>query len=93
MTRWEDMEPERQREVERVFIEAIERPAEERAAFVAKACAGDPELHEEVLSLLEADAAAEKWFPDLETGDLMQYFLAWRRAQEQHDAESSREGE
>jgi eukaryotic-like serine/threonine-protein kinase len=37
----------------RVFSEALDRPADQRAAFVAKACAADEELHREVNSLLE----------------------------------------
>ena len=40
-----------------VFGDALELPPEERAAFLDRACAGDPELRAEVESLLAADAA------------------------------------
>jgi tetratricopeptide (TPR) repeat protein len=50
------MTPERWQRVEELFHEAIRRPAAERDAWTAAACAGDPELQEEVASLLAADA-------------------------------------
>lgn len=40
------------------FLAALERPPEERSAFVATACAGDPGLLEEVRSLLAAEHEA-----------------------------------
>jgi tetratricopeptide (TPR) repeat protein len=45
-----------------VFLAALERPAAERAAFIAEACTGDEELRREIESLLpyhEADDEAE----------------------------------
>jgi serine/threonine protein kinase len=45
--------PERWRTVEDLFTAAVALPAGERTAFVAKACEGDPDLYQEVLSLLE----------------------------------------
>jgi eukaryotic-like serine/threonine-protein kinase len=39
-------------DVERVYHEALERPAAERRAFLESACAGDPALRREVESLL-----------------------------------------
>lgn len=53
-----------------VFLAALERPAAERAAFIAEACTGDEELRREIESLLpyhEADdegAAAPQEVPD-----------------------------
>jgi eukaryotic-like serine/threonine-protein kinase len=44
--------PERWREIQRVFHEALERPTGERDAFVAAAAGGDDELGREVSSLL-----------------------------------------
>src|SRR5262245_54361949 len=44
--------------VERLYHAAQARPAEERAAFLAEACAGDEELRREVESLLAEDASA-----------------------------------
>jgi ligand-binding sensor domain-containing protein len=53
------MTPERWREVERIFHCALEKAPEERKAFIVKACAGDPELLEEVQSLLACNEEAE----------------------------------
>jgi serine/threonine protein kinase len=51
--------PERWATVERLYHAALARPVEERAAFLAKACAGDGELRREVESLLAQDASGE----------------------------------
>ncbi|HSK08407.1 MAG TPA: serine/threonine-protein kinase [Vicinamibacterales bacterium] len=45
--------------VTRVFNEALEHEPGERAAFLTRACAGDPELEREVASLLAAHHAAD----------------------------------
>jgi serine/threonine protein kinase/tetratricopeptide (TPR) repeat protein len=44
--------------IERLFYEALEQTPETRAAWLERACAGDPGLHAEVASLLENDNAA-----------------------------------
>ncbi|HYH47363.1 MAG TPA: protein kinase, partial [Thermoanaerobaculia bacterium] len=49
------MDPERWRQVDRLFEEALERPPAERPAFLDAACAGDPALRREVERLLAAD--------------------------------------
>jgi eukaryotic-like serine/threonine-protein kinase len=49
------MTPDRWREIERLFHEALARPPAERAAFLEKACAGDDELRREVESLAKSD--------------------------------------
>jgi serine/threonine protein kinase len=49
------MDPERWREVDRLFEEALDRPPEERPAFLDAACAGDAALRREVEHLLAAD--------------------------------------
>ena len=41
--------------VRRVFVEAVYLPEKDRKSYLDKACKNDPELHKEVLSLLEAD--------------------------------------
>jgi Tol biopolymer transport system component/predicted Ser/Thr protein kinase len=51
--------PERWKQVERLYHEALERSEEARAAFLASACAGDEELLREVHSLLAYEAEAE----------------------------------
>jgi eukaryotic-like serine/threonine-protein kinase len=61
------IDPERRRQIEGLFEEALERPAAERAAWLASACHGDPELLEEVRALLAAHELAERLFePDAE---------------------------
>ena len=47
------MSSERWRLVERIFNDALERPAAERPAFLAEACAGDEALGSDVQSLLD----------------------------------------
>ena len=49
---------ERWRRLEEVCEAALERPAEERAAFLAHACGGDEDLRCEAASLLEREARA-----------------------------------
>lgn len=53
------MDPERRRQVERLHHAALERPAEERAKFVARACESDAELRSELESLLAQDLTAD----------------------------------
>jgi serine/threonine-protein kinase len=54
------MTPERWQQVEEVLQAALDCAPQERAAFLARACAGDPELQTEASSLVNAyDAAAE----------------------------------
>jgi serine/threonine protein kinase/TolB-like protein len=47
------LNPDRWRRVEDLFHEASERPAGERASFLAQTCAHDPDLRREVESLLQ----------------------------------------
>ena len=46
------MTPERWRDIERLYHAVLNRPAPERASFLASACGGDPDLRREVESLL-----------------------------------------
>src|SRR5215467_11959987 len=48
------MTPERWLQVKQIFQSAIECPLDERAAFLARACAGDHELRSEVESLISS---------------------------------------
>jgi serine/threonine protein kinase/TolB-like protein/Tfp pilus assembly protein PilF len=51
---------ERWERLEQVFVEARERPAEARSAFLTEACAPDPSLEDEARSLLDAaDSSGE----------------------------------
>ena len=52
------MNPERFQRVGELYHAALERPADQRAAFLEQACAGDIELRHEVQSLLAAQAEA-----------------------------------
>ena len=53
------MHRERFEQIDRIFRSALERPAEERAAFVEEACAGDTALRREVESLISHDASGD----------------------------------
>jgi serine/threonine protein kinase/Flp pilus assembly protein TadD len=46
------MDPERWRQVEQLYLAALDKKPDERAAFLGQACAGDTSLREEVASLL-----------------------------------------
>lgn len=46
-------------ELDRLFDEALDRPPEEREAFLDEACDGRPALRRELASLLDAEAASE----------------------------------
>jgi eukaryotic-like serine/threonine-protein kinase len=51
------MTPERWRRIDELLQSALARPAAERAAYLARACAGDEPLHREVASLAAAHEA------------------------------------
>jgi len=63
------MTPERWQKVDEVLQAALDLPAAERAALLAKVRTGDPELHDEALSLIEAHEKAGDFLeaPALET--------------------------
>ena len=52
------MTPELWQRLKPLFAEALQRPAALRDAYVAEACAGDPQLHNELQALLVADLDA-----------------------------------
>ncbi len=56
-------DPARWRRLESIVHAALERPAEERPAFLADACRGDDDLRREAASLLERKSRADG-FPD-----------------------------
>jgi serine/threonine-protein kinase len=55
----------RWRRIEEVFSAAKEKPQGDRQVFLEGACAGDPELEEEVRSLLAASETADDYFSHL----------------------------
>jgi len=55
------MTPERWKQAKEVLGTALDRPAEERAAWVAEACGGDAELRAEVESLLASHGEADEF--------------------------------
>ena len=62
------MTPDRWRQVDDLCHAALARPAEDRAAFLATACAGDDVLRGEVESLLaEESNAVDKALTELKT--------------------------
>ena len=48
------MKADRWKQLKEVFAEALEQPSAERRAWIARACAGDPDLHSEAEALLAA---------------------------------------
>ena len=54
------MTPERWREVERIYQDALDQDPASRSAFLDRTCAGDRELRREVLSLLAAHDADDR---------------------------------
>ena len=63
------MPQDRWKKVEETFHTAMERPAEERSAYLDSVCAGDVELRREVESLL-SELAESKGFMELPAGGL-----------------------
>jgi serine/threonine protein kinase/Tol biopolymer transport system component len=51
----------RWQQIERLFHDALERPLEERAAFLDQSCAGDESLRREVNALLDSPATANRF--------------------------------
>ncbi len=54
----------RWRRIDALFTEALDRPAEERAALLDAACEDDPDLRREIEDLLDAHEAAEDFLAD-----------------------------
>ena len=50
------MNPEQWQKIHELFEAALDRPVDERAAFLAHACAGDEETQRRVEAMLAADA-------------------------------------
>ena len=55
------MQPERWNQIEKLYHSAAALQPAERASFLERACNGDPELHQEVESLLAHDKQAENF--------------------------------
>lgn len=69
------MEPERWRNIDRLYHQALEHAEGERAAFLKRASAGDEALHQAVASLLAAHARAEE-FLEIPAVELAAHALA-----------------
>ena len=67
------MTPDRRRQIEALFDEALDRPTDARAAFLDEACAGDSDLRAAVQRLLDAYADA----PSFLEGDAADVGQAW----------------
>ena len=67
-TRPEDTRPGDTRRIKELFLEAVERPGEEREAWLARLRAESPELAAGVERLLQADARGERRVPELLDG-------------------------
>lgn len=62
------MTPQRFQEIERLFHAALDRPDEERLAFINAACGNDTELHRELMALLDSEGKAETHLNSLVRG-------------------------
>ena len=49
------MRPERWNQIERLFLQAVEMPSQERERFLSEVCQGDETLRQELNSLLACD--------------------------------------
>ena len=58
------MSPERHGLARRIFEDALTRPEDQRSAFLAAACQGDPEVAQEVRRLVEASRDAHSFLED-----------------------------
>lgn len=58
------MKNDRLETIEKIFHEALEHPATYRGAFLAEACASDPELRDEVASLLSFEETDSSFIED-----------------------------
>jgi serine/threonine-protein kinase len=58
------MQPDLHARVRKLFDEAMEQPEPERLAFLKHECAGEPEVFQEVASLLEAHRNSSSFFED-----------------------------
>ena len=56
------MNPERWREVERIYLDALQQDPSSRSTFVERACAGDAQLRQDVISLLAAHQPRDRFF-------------------------------
>jgi serine/threonine protein kinase len=65
------MDADKRQQVSRLFHEALERPVDERRAFLDAACSGDEELRGEVASLLAHEPTGER-FLDQPAADLLE---------------------
>ncbi|HJQ68441.1 MAG TPA: protein kinase [Blastocatellia bacterium] len=67
------MKPERYQKIDEVFQAALERDADQRAAFLNEACAGDPALRRKVEALLASDQQAQNFIeaPAIEVAALL----------------------
>lgn len=65
------MTPQRFHRVSELYHAALDRPADQRAAFLEQVCSGDMELRQEVQSLLDANAQAGDFMtaPDVAAPD------------------------
>src|SRR5205807_9442773 len=76
------MEPERWRRVEQLYHSALKVAAEQRATFLQRECEDDPDLREEVASLLSYESSAAR-FIESPAFDVTAKLIAEDKADEQ----------
>lgn len=55
-----DLSPERWQQIDDLFVEVLDRPPDERTAYLRHVCGDDPALYHEVVALLDHAEAAEQ---------------------------------
>src|SRR6266567_4839811 len=73
------MTPERWKQIDQIFHDALQRQPGDRAAFIAESCGGEECLRQEVESLLASHEQAAS-FIEVPAGDAAAGLLAERRA-------------
>jgi serine/threonine protein kinase len=70
------MSPERWKEVDGLFHQAVEVPAAERAAWLARVCDNDTDLPDEVSALLASDDSAQGFLQQKIKGAIVEFHTA-----------------
>ena len=85
------MTPDKWRDVERIYVAALERDAGERATFLEAACGADKELRREVESLLEYQPRAEDFLEGARNGGNRRWGASLREAPGTQAASAARQ--
>ena len=80
----EPLTPERWAAIDTLFEQALDRPPDERTAFLRAVCGEDPTLYHAVVALLDSDAEAEQALGESATA-FASHLLDAATARQEHD--------